>query len=134
MSGWLDSLPHQIPFRAASSGRILDEKTIEGEFLASGADSLVEGGELPGTIIFEAMAQLGGGLAFRDSSAPAFLSAIEEASLDAPLQQGDRIRLRVRLEASFGAIYRFRGTGEREGLEIARARFYLAEQSAQQES
>src|SRR5207253_7871399 len=35
---WLQSLPHQIPFRAASTARVIDEKTIEGAFLCTAND------------------------------------------------------------------------------------------------
>jgi 3-hydroxymyristoyl/3-hydroxydecanoyl-(acyl carrier protein) dehydratase len=123
---WLESLPHQIPFRAASSGRILDEQTIEGEMLVTSNDALSNGGALPFAMIFEAMAQLGGGLAFRGSGTHGYFSAIDCASMEHLPEAGDRLRLTVRMEAAFGRIYRFEGSAQREGLEIARARFYLA--------
>lgn len=126
MSGWLGSLPHQVPFRAASTGKLLDERTIEGEMIVSANDALSEGGASPVAMVFEAMAQLGGGLAFRGETRHAYFSAIDEASVDHPPAPGDRLRIVVSLEADFGRIYRFRGTAQREGLEIARARFYLA--------
>ncbi len=77
-------------------------------------------------MIYEAMAQIGGVLAFRDSGIPGYLSAIDSASIDGPLELGDVLRLRVMLDAEFGRIFRFSGTATREGTEFARARFYLA--------
>ena len=125
-SSWLDFLPHQIPFRAASAARRVDEKTMEGLYICSADDGLFEG-VVPISMIFEAMAQLGGGVAFAESKSQGWLSAIDDASVDAVLEAGDIVHLRVELEASFGRIFRFRGFGFRQGLEFARAKFYLAE-------
>src|SRR5690348_16022938 len=58
---WLSQLPHQIPFRAASTGRVVDEKTIEGTFVCSAGDLAT-----PEIMLTEAMAQLAGGLVFRE--------------------------------------------------------------------
>src|SRR5207248_2234083 len=56
---WLASLPHQIPFRAASAATRVDERTIEGTFLCTANDALpLE------VMAIEAMAQLAGGLVF----------------------------------------------------------------------
>ena len=129
MTSWLDSLPHQIPFRAASSAQRIDAKTIEGTFLCSGGDALVQ--HLPlATMLVEAMAQLGGGLAFGESSRPGFLSAIDDARIESIPHVGVKLVLRVRLDAEFGGMFRFSGTAEHEGLEIATARFYLASAAA----
>jgi hypothetical protein len=126
VSGWLDSLPHQIPFRAASAASIIDDRNVEGWFVCTANDALPGGGLPASFMVIEAMAQLGGGLAFRGSRANGFLSAIDDASIDSPFAAGDRVHLRVQLEADFSGIFRFRGTASREGLEVARARFYLA--------
>jgi hypothetical protein len=126
VSRWLDSLPHQIPFRAASRGTVIDDGAIEGDFLATACDALTESSSYPVAFLVEAMAQLGGGLAFRGTENQALLSAIDGASIDEPLVPGERLRLVVNLEASFGGIFRFRGVAFREGLEVGRARFYLA--------
>ena len=68
---WLASLPHQIPFRAASAATRVDDKTIEGVYVCTANDVM------PSAVMaVEAMAQLGGGLAFAESPAPAFLSGI----------------------------------------------------------
>lgn len=116
---WLQALPHQIPFRAASTGRKVDEKTIEGSFLCTANDTLV-----PEVMLVEAMAQLAGGLVFREGHG--FLTGIDDCSVDRPIAVGDVVDLAVTLDAEFGGTYRFSGTASIGGLQCARGRFYLA--------
>lgn len=99
--------------------------------LISAGDALAEGQELSQLLIFEAMAQIGGALAFGESAAPAHLSAIDRAVLSGPVAVGDCILLRVTLDTEFGAIFRFSGTAMRDGVEIASGRFYLAGKAAE---
>ena len=123
---WLESLPHQIPFRAASAARRIDNKTIEGTFLCTANETLpVE------IMVAEAMAQLAGGLAFHDTHGPGFLTGIDGCEIDRPIEVGDVVTFVVTLEAQFGGVFRFRGTGSVAGLECARGRFYLAAPDAQ---
>ena len=125
MNAWLDALPHQIPFRATSDAVRIDSHNIEGDYLCTASDGLAEG-VVTQMMIFEAMAQLGGGLAFDVHGTPGMLSGIDRATLKGPLTAGDRLHLRVTLEAVFGSLYRFSGVAERDGTEFASARFYLA--------
>jgi len=123
---WLTSLPHQIPFRAASAARRIDNKTIEGTFLCTANETL------PAEVmVAEAMAQLAGGLAFHDTHGPGFLTGIDGCEIDRPIEVGDVVTFVVTLEAQFGGVFRFRGTGSVAGLECARGRFYLAARDAQ---
>jgi len=123
---WLGSLPHQIPFRAASAARRIDNKTIEGTFLCTANETL------PAEVmVAEAMAQLAGGLAFHDTHGPGFLTGIDGCEIDRPIEVGDVVTFVVTLEAQFGGVFRFRGTGSVAGLECARGRFYLAAPDAQ---
>ncbi|HKB79962.1 MAG TPA: hypothetical protein VKH35_09625 [Thermoanaerobaculia bacterium] len=117
---WLASLPHQIPFRAASTARRIDEKTIEGTFVCTADDPAPLQ-----VMVAEAMAQLAGGLVF-ESGRPGFLTGIDRCELDRPVEPGDVLVFTVRLEAEFGGLFRFTGTGSVGGLECARGRFYLA--------
>ena len=120
---WLASLPHQIPFRAASAATRIDDKTIEGSFLCTAND------ELPLEVMaVEAMAQLAGGLVF---DAQGFLTGIDRCELDRALTPGDVVRFVVTLEAAFGGTFRFDGRGSVDGVEVARGRFYLAASNAQ---
>lgn len=127
MSSWLSSLPHQIPFRAASSARVVDDSTVEGTFLCTASEALAEGGLASTMMIFEAMAQIGGTLVFQNTAAPGFLSAIDGASIDGPILPGDSLDVRVKVEAEFNGLFRLSAVAHRDGLEFARAKFYLAE-------
>jgi 3-hydroxymyristoyl/3-hydroxydecanoyl-(acyl carrier protein) dehydratase len=118
---WLASLPHQIPFRAASAAISVDEKTIEGVYVCTTNDVMPAG-----VMAVEAMAQLGGGLAFADSQSHAFLTGIDECEIDRFIEVGDVIRFVVTLDAQFGGTFRFSGRGVVDGVEVIRSRFYLA--------
>lgn len=118
---WLSSLPHQIPFRAASAATRVDEKTIEGVYVCTADDTM------PSSLMaVEAMAQLGGGLAFANSPSHAFLSGIDRCEIDRGIEAGDVIRFIVTLDADFGGTFRFTGSGAIDGVEVIRGRFYLA--------
>jgi 3-hydroxymyristoyl/3-hydroxydecanoyl-(acyl carrier protein) dehydratase len=118
---WLASLPHQIPLRAASAVTRIDEKTIEGVYVCTVDDTM------PSSLMaVEAMAQLGGGLAFADSRSHAFLTGIDRCEIDRAIEAGDVIRFVVTLDATFGGTFRFTGSGAIDGVEVIRGRFYLA--------
>lgn len=123
---WLSALPHQIPFRAASGLRRIDEKTVEGIWYGSSADALTEGRFPTPLMIVEAMAQIAGALAFGEHGEPAMLSAIDEAVFSGTIVENDALTLRVTLDAGFGGIFRFSGIASRAEAEVVRARFYLA--------
>jgi hypothetical protein len=123
---WLASLPHQIPFRAASAATRIDDKTIEGLYVCTADDTMP-----PNVMAIEAMAQLGGGLAFANSRSHAFLSGIDRCEIDRAIEAGDVIRFVVTLDADFGGTFRFTGTGTIDGVEVIRGRFYLASPDAQ---
>jgi 3-hydroxymyristoyl/3-hydroxydecanoyl-(acyl carrier protein) dehydratase len=117
---WLDSLPHQIPFRAASTATEIDGKTIAGSFLCTANDeSTAE------VMLVEAMAQLGGGLAFRNSGTPGLLTGIDRCEILRAIGPGDRVEITVTLDATFGGTHRFSALASVAGLECARGRFYL---------
>ncbi|HEY3055355.1 MAG TPA: hypothetical protein VGK31_05435, partial [Thermoanaerobaculia bacterium] len=115
---WLSSLPHQIPFRAASALIRKDDKSIEGKFLWTANESMP-----PQIMLIEAMAQFAGGLVF---DAQGFLSGIDNCEIVQAIEPGDVVVVRVNVDADFGRIFRFTGTASIDGLEVARGRFYLA--------
>ena len=115
---WLERLPHQIPFRAASAARRIDDRTIEGEYLVTANDVLPIG-----LMAVEAMAQLAGGLVFREQG---FFSGIDRCEVVRTLEVGDVLVCTVTLEADFGGTFRFSGTGRVDGVEALRGRFYLS--------
>jgi 3-hydroxymyristoyl/3-hydroxydecanoyl-(acyl carrier protein) dehydratase len=119
---WLSSLPHQIPFRAASAATRVDDKTIEGTFVCTANDTL------PSEVMaVEAMAQLAGGLVFHEQG---FLTGIDRCEIARAIVPGDIVRFVVTLDAAFGGTFRFSGTGSVDGVEVARGRFYLAQASS----
>jgi 3-hydroxymyristoyl/3-hydroxydecanoyl-(acyl carrier protein) dehydratase len=120
---WLSALPHQIPFRAASSVIDRGEKSIQGKFLWT-ADDLMT----PEVMLVEAMAQFAGGLVFE---AQGFISGIDSCEVTRAIEPGDVVIVHVSVDADFGRIFRFSGTASIDGVEVARGRFYLASPDAQ---
>ena len=111
-------LPHQIPFRVASRLIRSEPSRIEGEFLCTAND------EMPlDVMLVEAMAQFGGALVF---DAQGYLSAIDSCEVTRVPEAGDVVRIEVSLDASLGGLHRFSGVGRVDGVEVARARFYLS--------
>lgn len=118
---FLATLPHQIPFRAASSAMRIDDKTVEGLFLCTANDETNAG-----LMAVEAMAQIAGSLAFHQTQGPGFLTGIDRCEVDREIVAGDVIVFRITLDAAFGGTFRFRGQGSIDGLEVIRGTFYLA--------
>jgi len=119
---WLARLPHQIPFRAASAARRIDERTIEGVHLCTANDTL--NAEV---MVVEAMAQFAGGLVFESQG---FFTGIDGCEVLRPIEPGDVVEITVKLDADFGGTFRFSGTGRVNGVEVVRGRFYLARAQA----
>jgi 3-hydroxymyristoyl/3-hydroxydecanoyl-(acyl carrier protein) dehydratase len=115
---WLSNLPHQIPFRAASAVRRIDEKTIEGVYVCTANDVLPTG-----VMLLEAMAQFAGGLVLKEQG---FLTGMDRCEVLRQVEPGDELVCTVTLDAEFGGTFRFSGTGRVDGVEAVRGRFYLA--------
>jgi 3-hydroxymyristoyl/3-hydroxydecanoyl-(acyl carrier protein) dehydratase len=115
---WLGNLPHQIPFRAASAVRRIDETTIEGIYVCTANDILPTG-----VMAMEAMAQFAGGLVLEDQG---FLTGIDRCEVLRQIVPGDVMVCLLSLEAAFGGTFRFSGTGQIDGVDAVRGRFYLA--------
>lgn len=115
---WLSSLPHQIPFRAASAGRVIDETTIEGDYLCTANDFLPTG-----VMALEAMAQLAGSLVLKERG---FLTGLDRCEVLREIAPGDLLSCRITLEVEFSGTFRFSGSGTVDGVEAVRGRFYLA--------
>ena len=115
---WLSNLPHQIPFRAASAATRIDDKSIEGTFLWTANETLPAE-----PMLLEAMAQFAGGLVFREQG---FFTGVDRCEITRAIEAGDVVTIRVELDAEFGGTFRFSGVGHVGGVEVARARFYLA--------
>jgi len=120
---WLSKLPHQIPFRAASAVRRIDEKSIEGIYLCTANDVLPTG-----VMVVEAMAQFAGGLVLESQG---YLTGVDRCEVLREIVPGDVVVCTVTLEVAFGGTFRFSGTGQIEGVDVVRGRFYLASANAQ---
>ncbi|HEU4886899.1 MAG TPA: hypothetical protein VFV49_03360, partial [Thermoanaerobaculia bacterium] len=116
------NLPHQIPFRAASAVRRIDEKSVEGIYLCTANDVLPTG-----VMAVEAMAQFAGGLVLESQG---FLAGIDRCEVLREVVPGDVLVCTVELEAEFGGTFRFSGTGRVDGVDAVRGRFYLASANA----
>lgn len=116
---WLSSLPHQIPFRAASAVRRIDESTIEGVYVCTANDVLPTA-----AMAIEAMAQFAGGLVLKEQG---YLTGIDRCELLRELVPGDLMVCTVTLDAAFGGTFRFSGVGRVGEVEAVRGRFYLAQ-------
>jgi 3-hydroxymyristoyl/3-hydroxydecanoyl-(acyl carrier protein) dehydratase len=115
---WLARLPHQIPFRAASAARRIEEKTIEGVYVCTANDAM------PAEVmIVEAMAQFAGGLVFESRG---FFTGIDRCEVLRAIEPGDVVSIRVELEAEFGGTFRFSGSGSIDGVDVVKGRFYLS--------
>ena len=121
---WLSSLPHQIPFRAASAVKRRDETSIEGAFLWTANETMPA--EL---MLVEAIAQFGGGLVFA-STRHGVVSGIDRCEVDRALVAGDLVDVHVTLDGEFGGMFRFSATAAIGGVEVGRGRFYLADSAS----
>jgi hypothetical protein len=118
VSNWLQRLPHQIPFRAASAVRRIDEKTVEGVYVCTANDA--SNAEV---MVVEAMAQFAGGLVFESRG---FFTGVDHCEVLRAIEPGDVVAIRVELEAEFGGTFRFSGSGSIDGVDVVRGRFYLS--------
>ena len=132
MSAGLNSLPHEIPFRAVSRIVPIDDITARGLFLPSSNDAL-QGVPLE-LMLVEAMAQVGGSVVFSEPGSRGFLFGVDNVEIATLPEVGDRIDLEVRLEAELAGLFRFQGTARRGELLVCSARFYLASESRAGES
>lgn len=115
---WLSHLPHQIPFRAASAVRRIDDKTIEGVYVCTANDVLPVA-----VMALEAMAQFAGGLVLEEQG---FLMGVDRCELLREPEPGDVMLCTITLEAALGGTFRFSGVGRIDGVDAVRGRFYLA--------
>lgn len=124
MSEWLRSLPHQIPFRSASSAVLVDDRSARGTRLVSAGDALP--GAPQELMLVEAMAQVAGIIAFKGSGRPGHLAGIEKFRIERLPLEGDTIAIEVELATQFGGIFRFDGRASVDDEQIAAGRFYLS--------
>lgn len=79
---------------------------------------------MPGVLIIEAMAQVGGILAFKSANVAnkaVYFMGIDKAKFRKPVLPGDRLELVLEVTKSRGAIWVFKGEGYVEGNLVAEA-------------
>jgi len=80
---------------------------------------------MPGVIIIEALAQAAGILAFKtvgivpDTNTRFYFVAIDNARFRKPVEPGDQLLLKVTLKRAFKGIWKFHGSAEVDGVEVA---------------
>jgi 3-hydroxyacyl-[acyl-carrier-protein] dehydratase len=87
---------------------------------------------MPGVMIIEALAQASGILAFKtvkvvpDCDTRFYFVAIDNARFRKPVEPGDQLLLKVTLKRAFKGIWKFHGSAEVEGVEVASAEIMVA--------
>jgi 3-hydroxyacyl-[acyl-carrier-protein] dehydratase len=87
---------------------------------------------MPGVMIIEALAQAAGILAFKtvavvpDTDTRFYFVAIDNARFRKPVEPGDQLMLKVTLLRAFKGIWKFHGSAEVDGAEVASAEIMVA--------
>jgi 3-hydroxyacyl-[acyl-carrier-protein] dehydratase len=87
---------------------------------------------MPGVMIIEALAQSAGILAFKtvgvvpDAETRFYFVAIDNARFRKPVEPGDQLVLKVTLKRAFKGIWKFHGSAEVDGVEVASAEIMVA--------
>jgi 3-hydroxyacyl-[acyl-carrier-protein] dehydratase len=87
---------------------------------------------MPGVMIIEALAQAAGILAFKtakvvpDKETRFYFVAIDNARFRKPVEPGDQLMLKVELKRAFKGIWKFHGSAEVDGVEVASAEMMVA--------
>jgi 3-hydroxyacyl-[acyl-carrier-protein] dehydratase len=87
---------------------------------------------MPGVMIIEALAQAAGILAFKtvgvvpDTESRFYFVAIDNARFRKPVEPGDQLVLKVALKRAFKGIWKFHGSAEVDGVEVASAEIMVA--------
>ena len=87
---------------------------------------------MPGVMIIEALAQAAGVLAFKtakvvpDTNTRFYFVAIDNARFRKPVEPGDQLVLKVTLKRAFKGIWKFHGSAEVDGVEVASAEIMVA--------
>ncbi|HJU83952.1 MAG TPA: 3-hydroxyacyl-ACP dehydratase FabZ [Holophagaceae bacterium] len=125
-------LPHRYPFLLVD--RVLEREPgvrVVAEKLVTAGEPYLQGHFpdrplVPGVLMLEMLAQAGGFLeAGSLQGAAIFLAGVQEAKFKAPAFPGDRLRLEVTRDTSFGGITRLAGRVLCEGRELCSAKLLV---------
>lgn len=95
---------------------------------------------MPGVMIIEALAQAAGILAFKtvgvvpDTETRFYFVAIDNARFRKPVEPGDQLVLKATLKRAFKGIWKFHGSAEVDGLEVASAEIMVAPETRGQQA
>jgi 3-hydroxyacyl-[acyl-carrier-protein] dehydratase len=132
MTGIPEHLPHRFPFLLVD--RVLEREPgvrVVAEKLLTATEPYFAGHfedrpVLPGVLMVEMLAQAGGFLEAEPLRGKTiFLAQILDARFREPAFPGDRLRLDVRPDASFGGLLRIEGTVSCEGRTLCTAKLLL---------
>lgn len=131
-------LPHRYPFLLVD--RVLE--CVAGEYVHALKNvtynepffpgHFVHRPVMPGVMIVEALAQAAGILAFKtvniipDANTLFYFVAIDNARFRKPVAPGDQLMLKVTLKRAFKGIWKFHGSAEVDGVEVASAELMVA--------
>lgn len=128
-------LPHRYPFLLVD--RVLEREPgvrVVAEKLVTMGEPYLQGHfqehpMVPGVLLLEMLAQAGGFLEAESlHGAAIFLAGVQDARFKGPAFPGDRLRLEVRVEGSFGGLMKLRGTVSCEARELCAATLVVKRQ------
>jgi len=120
----LNTLPHRYPFllvdkivelEAGKSAKGIKNVTINEPFFQGHFPGHPI---MPGVLIIEAMAQVGGILAFKSANVAnkaVYFMGIDKAKFRRPVLPGDRLELMLKVKKQRGAIWAFKGEAYVDG-------------------
>ena len=136
LSAALEKLPHGKSFRFVDELVSLDPgREAVGIYQVRGDEAFLEGHfpgnpMMPGVILIEAIAQLGGVVAQTDPEIPAMgdlrLTAIRAAKILGAVAPGERLEIRAKLEGRMGGLVQIDGEVKVNGNLLASARVTLS--------
>jgi 3-hydroxyacyl-[acyl-carrier-protein] dehydratase len=132
----LSSLPHGRSFRFLDDLKsLIPGQEATATYRVRGDEAFLEGHfpgnpMMPGVILIEAIAQLGGVVAQTDSGHPAMddlrLTGVRAAKIFGAAVPGDVLEIRARLEGRLGALVQAEGDVRNDGVLLASAKITLS--------
>lgn len=136
LSHALDSLPHGPSFRFVDELKSLDGgKSGVGEYRVKGDEAFLEGHfpgnpMMPGVLLIEAIAQLGGVVAQSDPLEPPMtdlrLTAVRAAKILGAARPGEVLKIRVAVEGRLAGLVQIDGEVSIDGVLLAKAKVTLS--------
>lgn len=130
----MDAIPHRYPFLFVDRVLELELDTVKRIVAIKNvsADEPFFQGHfpgrpiMPGVLMIEAMAQVGGILARKTSGSEdnmVYFMSIEKAKFRRPVVPGDQLRMEVELVKSRNSVYKFKGSASVDGKVVCESEF-----------